>query len=79
MVTQEPGPNDKVYKDECVVSFDNPECDGGLYVCLKTWTGVGSNFLDQHHRMTGQPLYLHMKKTRSALPACATVRIVHWA
>jgi ubiquitin carboxyl-terminal hydrolase 5/13 len=63
---QAPGPHDKVYKDECVVSFDSPESDDGLYVCLQTWAGVGAGFLAQHHRMTGQPLYLRIKKTRYA-------------
>jgi ubiquitin carboxyl-terminal hydrolase 5/13 len=31
-----PGFFDKVYKDECMYSFDTPESPGGLYVNLKS-------------------------------------------
>lgn len=34
---QAPGHFDKVYKNECMYSFDTPESPGGLYVNLKTW------------------------------------------
>lgn len=32
-----PAHYDKVYKDECMYSFDTPESPGGLYVNLKTY------------------------------------------
>lgn len=31
-----PGFHDKVYKDECMFSYDDPESPGGLYVNLAT-------------------------------------------
>lgn len=34
---QAPGHFDKVYKDECMFSFDTPESPGGLYINLKSW------------------------------------------
>jgi hypothetical protein len=34
---QAPGHFDKVYKNECMYSFDTPESPGGLYVNMKTW------------------------------------------
>jgi ubiquitin carboxyl-terminal hydrolase 5/13 len=34
---QPPKHFDKVYKDECMYSFDNPESPGGLFVNLKTY------------------------------------------
>lgn len=55
-----------MYKDECVVSFDTPESEGGLYVCLRSWNGVSKGFAEQHSRLTSQPVYLHIKKTRCA-------------
>ena len=32
-----PGHYDKVYKEECMYSFDTPESPGGLFVNLRTW------------------------------------------
>jgi ubiquitin carboxyl-terminal hydrolase 5/13 len=32
-----PGIHDKVYKEECVFSFENPESPGGLYINLRTF------------------------------------------
>ena len=32
-----PGHHDKVYKDECMFSFDTPESPGGLFINLRTW------------------------------------------
>lgn len=43
-----PGPNDNVYKDECLYSFDNPESEYGLYICMSTFRGVGKDQLDRH-------------------------------
>ncbi|XP_065200121.1 ubiquitin carboxyl-terminal hydrolase 5 isoform X1 [Planococcus citri] len=56
-----PQPNDKVYKDECVYSFDSPFTDTGLYVCMKTFYGLGKEHLERHHRKTGSCVYVHMK------------------
>ena len=33
---------DKVYNDECVLSFDSPFSPGGLYVSLRTYLGFGA-------------------------------------
>eukprot|EP00928_Gymnodinium_smaydae_P035973 TRINITY_DN25229_c0_g1_i6.p2 TRINITY_DN25229_c0_g1~~TRINITY_DN25229_c0_g1_i6.p2 ORF type:complete len:1002 (-),score=315.63 TRINITY_DN25229_c0_g1_i6:85-3090(-) len=40
---------DKVYKDECVFTFNTPFSDGGLSVSLKTWQGFAADmvYLDQ--------------------------------
>ena len=40
-----PSSHDKVYKDECVISFDSPYSEGGLYVNLKTWLGFGVDYV----------------------------------
>ena len=32
-----PGHYDKVYKEECMFSFETPESPGGLYVNLRTY------------------------------------------
>ena len=37
-----PGPQDKVYKDECFFSFDNP---------VRTWKNLGRNFVKSFHNI----------------------------
>ena len=56
--------NDKVYKDECVYSFDTPESQTGLFVCLSTFIGVSHDLLPVHFAKTGSHLYLHIKTWR---------------
>lgn len=55
-----PLPADKVYKDECMFSFDSPFSDGGLYVNLVTFKGYGKDYLERDIRSGGK-LYLHEK------------------
>jgi ubiquitin carboxyl-terminal hydrolase 5/13 len=48
-----PGHYDKVYKNECMYTFDTPESPGGLYVNLKTWQVWNSSRLEQQPRYIG--------------------------
>ncbi|XP_044727778.1 ubiquitin carboxyl-terminal hydrolase 5 isoform X3 [Chrysoperla carnea] len=59
-----PGAHDKVYKDECVYSFDTPEIETGLYVNLTTFLGFGKDFVDFYYKKTGNAVFLHIKKTK---------------
>ncbi|KAG8231725.1 hypothetical protein J437_LFUL013189 [Ladona fulva] len=63
-----PDPNQRIYKDECVFSFDTPESETGLYLCLKTFLGVGRDYLDLFHQKTGNSVYLHIKRTKKEIP-----------
>ncbi|XP_062848799.1 ubiquitin carboxyl-terminal hydrolase 5 isoform X1 [Trichomycterus rosablanca] len=58
-----PRPGDRVHKDECALSFASPESEGGLYVCMNSFLGFGSRFVERHHAKTGQRAYLHIKRT----------------
>ncbi|KAI5620450.1 ubiquitin carboxyl-terminal hydrolase 5 isoform X1, partial [Silurus asotus] len=58
-----PRPGDRVHKDECALSFASPESEGGLYVCMNSFLGLGSRFVERHHARTGQRAYLHIKRT----------------
>ena len=58
-----PSANDKVYKDECVLSFDSPFTDTGLYVNLVTYQGFGKDYLEADIRKGGR-VYLHEKWTQ---------------
>uniref|UniRef100_A0A673BRR9 Ubiquitin carboxyl-terminal hydrolase n=1 Tax=Sphaeramia orbicularis TaxID=375764 RepID=A0A673BRR9_9TELE len=61
-----PKPGDRVHKDECALSFSSPESEGGLYVCMNSFLGFGSQYVDRHHARTGQRAYLHITRTRKA-------------
>jgi len=54
----------RVYKDECICSFDTPESDNGLYICMKTFEAVGEDFLDYYYSRYGHAVYLHHKRLR---------------
>jgi ubiquitin carboxyl-terminal hydrolase 5/13 len=56
-----PSTHDKVYKDECVYSFDSPFSDTGLYVNLITYHGVGERYLQIDAQKSNARLYLHEK------------------
>ncbi|KAL1463523.1 hypothetical protein WDU94_015268 [Cyamophila willieti] len=62
-----PGAQSKVYKDECIYSFDTPDSETGLYVCMKTFLGLGKDFLEQHLKKTDSNVYLHIKRTKTLL------------
>eukprot|EP00606_Chrysophyceae_sp_TOSAG23-5_P000471 GSChrysophyteH2.ASY1.ANO1.1521.1 assembled CDS len=54
-----PSAHDKCYKDECLVSFDSPYSEGGLYVNLATLMGYGAAYWQADAAKTGSKLYLH--------------------
>ncbi|KAJ1414036.1 hypothetical protein B484DRAFT_401879 [Ochromonadaceae sp. CCMP2298] len=58
-----PSASDKVYKDECVYSFDSPFSDSGLYVNLVSMRGFGGDYLQQDIAKGGRA-YLHQKWTQ---------------
>ncbi|XP_057375327.1 ubiquitin carboxyl-terminal hydrolase 5-like [Daphnia carinata] len=63
-----PKPGDKVFKDECLLSFDTPESETGLYVCLNTFLGYGRDYVDHHVKKTGNKIFLHLRKIKKLLP-----------
>ncbi|KAK4872646.1 hypothetical protein RN001_014675 [Aquatica leii] len=59
-----PGPQDKVYKDECIFSFDNPESETGLYVSLTSFLGLGRDHVERYYNKTRHSVFLHMRRVR---------------
>ncbi|KAF1581970.1 UNVERIFIED_CONTAM: Ubiquitin carboxyl-terminal hydrolase 13, partial [Eudyptes pachyrhynchus] len=57
-----PKSGDRVYKTECAFSYDSPDSEGGLYVCMNTFLGFGREHIERHYRKTGQCVYLHLKR-----------------
>ncbi|XP_077323229.1 ubiquitin carboxyl-terminal hydrolase 5 isoform X4 [Lithobates pipiens] len=58
-----PRAGDRVHKDECALSFQTPESDGGLYICMNTFLGYGRSYVERHYNKTGQRAFLHLKRT----------------
>nr|CAH0100310.1 unnamed protein product [Daphnia galeata] len=63
-----PKAGDKVFKDECAFSFDTPESETGLYVCLNTFSGYGQDHVDHYVNKTGNKIFLHLKKIKKLIP-----------
>lgn len=60
--------DEKVYKDECAFSFDNPESETGLYVCMNSFLGLGKRFLEPYYAKTGNGVFLHIRRWRKEVP-----------
>jgi len=58
---------DKVYKDECSFSFDTPESQDGLFICLHTFLGFSKQFVEMYHSLTGLKLFFNIKKTKKQI------------
>ncbi len=59
-----PSLQDKVYKDECMFSFDTPLSPGGLYTSLTTFQSFGELHVRKHFQKYGHPLYLRQISRR---------------
>ncbi|XP_039343783.1 ubiquitin carboxyl-terminal hydrolase 13 isoform X2 [Mauremys reevesii] len=57
-----PKSGDRVYKTECAFSYECPDSEGGLYVCMNTFLGFGREHVERHYRKTGQCVYMHLKR-----------------
>ncbi|XP_023941871.2 ubiquitin carboxyl-terminal hydrolase 5 isoform X2 [Bicyclus anynana] len=63
-----PAPQQLIYKDECVYSFDNPESATGLYVSLTSFLGFGRNYVEQYFQKTGNAVFLHIHREKKPIP-----------
>ncbi|KAL4221190.1 Ubiquitin carboxyl-terminal hydrolase 5 [Mactra antiquata] len=63
-----PQGGEKVYKDECAFSFDNPESETGLYVCMNTFLAFGKKHVERHYKKTGNGVFLHLRRIRKEVP-----------
>ncbi|XP_020534537.1 ubiquitin carboxyl-terminal hydrolase 14 isoform X2 [Jatropha curcas] len=63
-----PEPTNRIYKDECCISFDTPRSEGGLYVDMNTFLAFGKDSVGWNYEKTGDAVYLHIKQTRKLVP-----------
>ncbi|GAB1862828.1 Ubiquitin carboxyl-terminal hydrolase [Camponotus japonicus] len=64
-----PRRGDRIYKDECVYSFDTPDSPSGLYVSLTSFLGLSQDHVMWYYNKTLYPVYLHIKRTRKEIPS----------
>ncbi|KAL3639889.1 ubiquitin-specific protease ubp14 [Castilleja foliolosa] len=59
-----PEPTNRVYKEECCISFDTPKSEGGLFVDMNSFLAFGKEYVGWNYEKTGNPVYLHIKETQ---------------
>ena len=71
-----PGAYDKVYNDECVVSFDSPFSDGGLFVNMSTFLGYGVDHYLGDSSKSSCRLFVREKWTQTPISDSVATSIV---
>ncbi|CAK4095482.1 unnamed protein product [Aphanomyces euteiches] len=56
-----------VYKEECVLSFDTPFTETGIYTNLSTFESFGEPYVHADSVKTNQKVYLHQKFVRTGV------------
>ncbi|XP_044507437.1 ubiquitin carboxyl-terminal hydrolase 14-like [Mangifera indica] len=63
-----PEPTNRIFKQECCISFDTPRSEGGLFIDMNTFLAYGKDCVSWNFKKTGNPVYLHIKQTRKLVP-----------
>ncbi|KAL5548080.1 hypothetical protein UlMin_003311 [Ulmus minor] len=63
-----PEPTNRIYKQECCLTFDTPRSEGGLFVDMSTFLAFGKECVGWNYEKTGNPVYLHIKQTKRVVP-----------
>jgi len=53
----------KIYKEECMYSFQNIDSPEGIYVDLNSWMSFSLEYAQENYVKTKNPLYLRIKRT----------------
>ena len=49
------------------------ECDTGLYICMKTFVGLGEKFVNKYFEKTGNAVFLHMRRIKKEVGSISHV------
>ncbi|KAI4333751.1 hypothetical protein L6164_018520 [Bauhinia variegata] len=63
-----PEPTNRIYKQECCLSFETPRSEGGLFIDMCTFLAFGKDYVGWNYEKTGNPVYLHIKLTKKLVP-----------
>lgn len=61
---EKPGPGKKVYNEQCVMSFDTPFSEEGIFINLKSFQAFGRQWVEVDHQRTSNAFYLNIKFSR---------------
>ncbi|XP_015787617.1 ubiquitin carboxyl-terminal hydrolase 5 [Tetranychus urticae] len=64
-----PAIGDKIFKDECVYSYDTPESEDGLFVCMRTFLGFSAKYVNLNYEKTRSRVYLKLKRIKIHEPS----------
>ncbi|XP_073312765.1 ubiquitin carboxyl-terminal hydrolase 14 [Primulina huaijiensis] len=59
-----PEPTNRIYKEECCISYDTPKSEGGLFVDMNSFLAFGKDYVGWNYEKSGNPVYLHIKETQ---------------
>ncbi|XP_078443561.1 ubiquitin-specific protease 14 isoform X2 [Wolffia australiana] len=62
-----PEPTNRIYKQECCISFDTPRSEGGLYVDMCSFLAFGREYVQWNFEKSGNPVYLHIQQRRKVV------------
>lgn len=63
-----PEPTNRIYKQECCISFDTLKSEGGLFVDMSSFLAFGKDYVGWNYDKTGNPVYLHIKQRKKSIP-----------
>ncbi|PIA38480.1 hypothetical protein AQUCO_02800292v1 [Aquilegia coerulea] len=63
-----PEPTNRIYKQECCISFDSPKSEGGLFIDMNTFLAFSKECVIWNYEKTRNPVYLHIKQTKKSIP-----------
>ncbi|CAL0299025.1 unnamed protein product [Lupinus luteus] len=63
-----PEPTNRIYKQECCISFQTPRSEGGLFIDMFNFLAFGKECVSWNFEKTGNAVYLHIKQTKKMVP-----------
>ncbi|CAK9160179.1 unnamed protein product [Ilex paraguariensis] len=63
-----PEPTNRIYKQECCITFDTPKSEAGLFIDMNTFLAFGKDCVGWNFEKTGNPVYLHIKQIKKPVP-----------
>ncbi|GAB4846306.1 ubiquitin-specific protease ubp14 [Ancistrocladus abbreviatus] len=62
-----PEPTNRIFKEDCCVSFDTPKSEGGLFVDMNSFLAFGRDYVMWNYEKTGNSVYLHIKQIKKVV------------
>ena len=59
-----PTDNDKIYKEECLITCDTVYAEKGLFICMANWKSFSYHILDSYVNSTKNTVFLNIHKIR---------------